>query len=170
MPDAQAYQLRGRKAGRPLKVFPQTQKTFRTFTGGLQTNKTYEWGVRTKCNGVWTAYTPFNSFSTPTCKNSTYEPTKDPFFTTETNSFLNEVNIYPNPTKNILYVQFNSFIAEKVKLKITDILDRTILMQDFEIESGHNTIKLDIKALQKGTYFLEIENSFERSVEKFLVL
>jgi hypothetical protein len=169
MPDAQAYQLRGRKAGRPLKVFPQTQNTSRTFTGGLQSNKTYEWGVRTKCNGVWTAYTPFNSFSTPTCKNSTYDPTQDPFLNQNEN-FLSQIKLYPNPAKNDLYIQFSSFENENINIKVVDILGKTVLIKDVKTEKGENSLLLNIKDLRSGTYFLQIENSFEQTVEKFLVL
>ena len=63
MPNAEAYQFQGRKIGGQIRDFPETQLTYRSFTSGLQTNTTYEWRVRTKCNGLWTDYTPFTAFT-----------------------------------------------------------------------------------------------------------
>jgi len=44
------------------------------------------------------------------------------------------------------------------------------LVEKIEILQGENSFNLNIETLQKGTYFLEMENGFERSVQKFLVM
>ena len=165
MPDAEAYQLAGRKAGGQVKVFPEIQNNFRTFNGGLQTNTTYEWSVHTKCDGVWTDYAPLQSFTTPTCKNSTYKPANDPFFTNQTHSFFSQINLYPNPAKNNLNISFTSFSKEIINVKVIDILGKTVLAEKIESLQGENNFMLNVKDLQKGSYFLQIDEN----VQKFII-
>jgi hypothetical protein len=169
MPNADIYRLRGRKADKPFKVFPDMTNNFRTFTGGLSPNTTYEWHVRTKCGDTWTDYAPLQSFTTPTCKNSHYDASKDPFLN-ETTAFFSQINLFPNPAKNDLHISFTSFSEENINVKVIDILGKTVLAEKIEILQGENNFDLNIETLQKGTYFLEIENGFERNIQKFLVL
>ncbi|MGB1207215.1 MAG: T9SS type A sorting domain-containing protein [Chitinophagales bacterium] len=169
MPNAEAYQLAGRKQGGIAKVFPETQNTFRAFDNGLQTNTTYEWSVRTKCNGSWSDWhTPIATFITPICKNSNYDSTQDPFVN-ETDDFFHEINLYPNPTKNELHINFTSFATENMQLNVTDILGKTVLKQDIETKQGENKFTLEVEHLKTGTYFLIIKNEAQQNVEKFTI-
>jgi len=131
----------------------------------LQTNTTYEWSVHTKCDGVWTDYAPLQSFTTPTCKNSTYKPANDPFFTNQTHSFFSQINLYPNPAKNNLNISFTSFSKEIINVKVIDILGKTVLAEKIESLQGENNFMLNVKDLQKGSYFLQIDEN----VQKFII-
>ena len=162
---ADAYQLAGRKAGGQIKVFEETDLTFRSFNGGLQPNTTYDWSVRTKCDGVWTGYASVKSFTTPTCKNSTYDETKDPFFVNENEGFLSEINLYPNPAKNNLNINFMSFSEKNTNVKVIDILGKTVLVEQIEVLQGENNFDLNVEDLQSGTYFVQINEA----VQKFMV-
>ncbi|MGB1207214.1 MAG: T9SS type A sorting domain-containing protein [Chitinophagales bacterium] len=168
MPDAEAYILAGRKLDGAVKVFPETQNTFRTFTSGLQTNTTYQWSVKTKCDGVWTVYADIADFTTPSCKNSDYNIANDPFVS-ETENYFVDINLYPNPAKDELHITFTSFETENIQLSITDILGKTVLQQDFESKQGENNILLQLDKLQTGYYFLTIDNGTQQSIEKFMV-
>ncbi|MGB1205833.1 MAG: choice-of-anchor V domain-containing protein [Chitinophagales bacterium] len=61
---ADSYELAGRKQGGTTKFFPATTQTSRTFTSGLLPNTTYQWSVRSICNGETTAWAPVQSFMT----------------------------------------------------------------------------------------------------------
>ena len=168
MPNAEAYILAGRKAGGQVKVFPEIQNNFRTFNGGLQTNTTYQWSVKTKCNDIWTDYAPLQSFTTPTCKNSTYDASKDPFLS-DTENIFSEINLFPNPTKDYLNINFISFEQENINVKVIDIIGKTVLVEKMQALQGENNFSLNVKDLPNGTYFLEIGNGFENTVQKFIV-
>ena len=167
--NAEAYILAGRKASGDIKVFPEIQNNFRTFNGGLQTNTTYQWSVKAKCNGIWTDYAPITSFITPSCKNSNYDASKDPFLN-ETTVFFSQINLYPNPAKNNLNISFTSFEEENISIKVVDILGKTVLTKEIEVLQGENNFNLNIETLQKGIYFLEIGNSLQRDTQEFLVM
>ncbi len=165
LPNADVYRLRGRKVGRAFKVFPDMTNNFRTFTDGLKPNTTYEWHVRMKCGDTWTDYAPLQSFTTPTCKNSTYDETKDPFLVNENEGFLSEINLYPNPAKNNLNINFMSFSEKNTSVKVIDILGKTILVEQIEVLQGENNFDLNVEDLQSGTYFVQINEA----VQKFMV-
>ena len=64
-----------------------------------------------------------------------------------------EINLYPNPTQDLLYVNCN--IQELVNLKLKDTKGSTIAF--FSKVLGSEPQALDLSPLPTGTYFLEIE-------------
>lgn len=67
--------------------------------------------------------------------------------------------IYPNPTKNILYVQLNNSTTANTIIQVTDIAGK-ILKQI--IQKGNNqTVKIDINNLSNGSYLLVVKGEME---------
>ncbi len=64
-----------------------------------------------------------------------------------------EINLYPNPTQELLYVNCN--IQESVNLKLKDTRGSIIAL--FSKVLGSEMQTLDLSPLPAGTYFLEIE-------------
>ena len=87
----------------------------------------------------------------------------------ENEHIFSQINLYPNPAKDNLNINFTSFSAENINIKVIDILGKTILIKDFETQQGENNFTLNVKDLPSGTYFLEIENGFENTVQKFMI-
>lgn len=120
---AEGYEIKGRRIG--------TSAFTSLLVGNLVTSKqvfgltpatTYEWFVRTICdqtNSVISDFTPFDTFSTGTAR-----------LAHESNILVNQVNVYPNPASNLLYIELPESFDESVV---------TIDLYDF---SGGNLVSL----------------------------
>lgn len=82
---------------------------------------------------------------------------------------LKELSIYPNPATTSVSVQFISKQSSDVQVTITDVLGKNILQQTFPINAGKFQQSFDVADLNKGIYFLEIEQGDIKSVKKFIV-
>ena len=166
IPNAQAYQLAGRKVGGNTKTFPETQNTSRTFTSGILYGTSYQWSVRVKCDGVWTAYAlPVATFTTPAGKN-----TNDfDIFATTTEL---QVSLYPNPTRNNVMVSFESPLVDfndnsTLNINVYDVVGRQLLTK--KVESNLGQIELNLTGFDKGYYLVEVDNGTNKAVEKLAV-
>lgn len=79
------------------------------------------------------------------------------------------VFIYPNPVKDLLYVDVNdNKPLGTVQLVITDVNGKTILTQKNQVQGSHAILKAAISQLSVGVYFVTIEmQSGVRKVYKF---
>jgi hypothetical protein len=73
-----------------------------------------------------------------------------------------QTNIYPNPAKNILYVQSPE---TGVKIEIIDLLGKTVLSQ----VSSSTSEGVNIQSLSNGTYFVKITDNKGVYTKKFVV-
>ncbi|HYG16473.1 MAG TPA: T9SS type A sorting domain-containing protein [Bacteroidia bacterium] len=86
----------------------------------------------------------FSEFSTPFFYNSAHIPNKE----------LPQVNVYPNPAVNEVYVKTHGITA--LQVKIYDITGRLIASS---IPNGNNGLyTIDISSLKPGLYFIVAEN------------
>ncbi len=81
----------------------------------------------------------------------------------DTNS-LSNVTVYPNPTKDILYINIPQAIGTS-KLKLFDIQGREVL----ETKTNNTTEVLNIGNLQSGVYMLSIENEANKTIKKVVL-
>ena len=66
------------------------------------------------------------------------------------NSLSDQIRVYPNPAKEILYVEN---IPMNTRVRITDVTGRTRkLMHAVDVEGGIN-----LKGMQNGMYFMSVE-------------
>jgi len=71
-----------------------------------------------------------------------------------TNAFENSIKIYPNPTKNILYIK--NLNAEKInEIIISNIMGKTIYRTI--ISASNQDISIDLNSFEKGMYFIQIK-------------
>jgi len=70
----------------------------------------------------------------------------------EEDSKSNEVEIYPNPTRNHLFV--NAVQNHISSISVTDMLGKQLL--NYPVK-GKQQIQLDLSAYQKGVYLVEVE-------------
>ena len=64
---------------------------------------------------------------------------------------INKLNFYPNPTKDIIYLQLNP--TEKGILKIYDVNGK--IVKQISVNKVNN--RIDVKKLSKGIYYLSLE-------------
>lgn len=80
----------------------------------------------------------------------------------EENNFNVDLNIFPNPTSDVLGISSENLINEKGSIK--DQLGRKIL--EFNLNNGH--VELNLSDLPQGVYFVEIQHSGIKSNKRFI--
>lgn len=75
--------------------------------------------------------------------------------------FINQVSVFPNPACEIIQVEFK---IRKVKVKVLDINGR-LINQKIESATFHS---IDISALKKGVYILEISDEVNTCTKYFI--
>lgn len=73
--------------------------------------------------------------------------------TATTNKLL---TVYPNPCKNEVYIDLWSTSASTQLLTISDLTGRIIINKEITLNTGKNTIQLDVSSCSPGSYILRI--------------
>jgi len=93
------------------------------------------------------------------------------FFTfTGISSYVNsssEVLIYPNPTNKTMHIE--SDVTGISSLRLSDLSGKIVFEKEFISTSKHLHETIDVSALEKGIYFLELKSLDEKVVRKISV-
>jgi hypothetical protein len=82
----------------------------------------------------------------------------------------NRLHIYPNPAAKTLYVDYNAESSAMAELKIVDLSGRIVKEYNFGIlGAGKQTLQLDISALTKGVYIVQLGNGEKYLSNKLIV-
>jgi hypothetical protein len=78
--------------------------------------------------------------------------------------------VYPNPVAEQLNVVINTANSEKVNIRITDLVGKTIAEKMLQTNQGDNNIQFNTSALARGTYLIKIfsSNESEMGIQKFI--
>jgi hypothetical protein len=78
--------------------------------------------------------------------------------------------LYPNPANDIVNVVVDAPNHDEITLVITDVNGRLLKQQDATVESGSNTIAVDITKFVNGSYFVKIicRSDCKTQVSKFV--
>ena len=82
---------------------------------------------------------------------------------------INNLDVYPNPSKNIFNISFSSEIMQDFKLRIINLIGAEIYTEKREGFIGEYTKRISLANYGKGIYFLEIETN-NGIVNKKLIL
>jgi hypothetical protein len=77
--------------------------------------------------------------------------------------------VYPNPAHGIVEVEYNSMTDGSLDLRIFNMLGSALTGSNNTAQKGLNHYTLDVSALPKGIYLLELNNSKERKIVKVIV-
>jgi len=77
-------------------------------------------------------------------------------------TYDNQINIYPNPAKNIIYIEDIDKL-DVISISLINIYGQIIKQYDF------NTTQLDISDIISGIYFVKISTSKENIVQKIII-
>ncbi len=79
-------------------------------------------------------------------------------------------NIFPNPAHDLLNVNIESNIADKVSILITDASGKTVKLLSINITNGSNNIQINIAALSTGNYFIKFigKNFYQNATQHFV--
>ena len=74
-------------------------------------------------------------------------------------STISEITLFPNPTQEILNIQFSSLQGKYTNVTIIDVTGRTVLQEKIVIGTGVTTSRINVSNLSNGLYSLVIENT-----------
>lgn len=72
---------------------------------------------------------------------------------------INQLNVFPNPAKNHLIIDFNATVSGNLKIRLKDILGKDIaLINSSNINSGKSKLIVNLAqyAIPSGVYFMEL--------------
>ena len=125
--------------------YPTTCKT----KFGIVPGQTYKATARAFCDPNMSAYnsnwTPFIIWTQPASIRAGEE------------SSINNLTIYPNPSRDIFNVQFTSIGAQSIKVRVINIIGELIYTDNLEEFTGEYIKGFNLDEYGKGVYFLEIE-------------
>lgn len=73
-----------------------------------------------------------------------------------TSKVVSQLQVFPNPSKALVNVQFNAACSGKMNLALRDITGRLILQQKVDVLPGSNLQQVDISSLAAAIYMLEV--------------
>ncbi len=76
---------------------------------------------------------------------------------------LEEINVFPNPTSDVLNVQIKSEVSGKVMLTMVDLDGSVVYAKEVEVQSGSQTITLPTDNLINGLYNLMLIDEHNNS-------
>ena len=77
----------------------------------------------------------------------------------------NSLTIYPNPTNDTLFVEFNE-LGKNVSYEILDVTGKTIYHNSTALEA--KMLEINVSSLCAGTYFLKLKSDNIVSTKKFI--
>lgn len=77
------------------------------------------------------------------------------------------IEIYPNPTSEFIFIRYRTQESLKGDITLRDINGRLILEEN-DVNLEQSTKKIDLNALPKGVYFIQINTPKGRVVEKIV--
>jgi len=81
-----------------------------------------------------------------------------------------DINIHPNPAKDIINIQFMNLITEDIKITIVNSVGKLVFFDNIDSHTGKYTEKIDFSSNAKGIYFLKIETGNGIINKKLIIL
>lgn len=89
----------------------------------------------------------------------------------EKNADLNELKIWPNPSRSITQISFAALKNERISIELYDISGRLVkIVADRYFSEGRHQIALDTDDLKAGIYILRIQSEGLRQTKKIVIL
>jgi hypothetical protein len=69
---------------------------------------------------------------------------------------INNLDVYPNPSRNIFNVSFTSEDVQDLKVRVLNVVGEVVYTENLDKFVGEYTKQVDLSTYTKGVYFLEI--------------
>ena len=136
--------------------------TFTKNKNGLVPGETYRGQARTWCDPNGGAY------KSPAWT-SLFFWTQPTSVRLEGGSAINNLDIYPNPSRDIFNVSFTSETIQDLRVRIMNVIGEELINENLEQFIGEYTKQINLTDNAKGIYFLEIEMD-DGMINKKLIL
>ncbi|MCL4106410.1 UNVERIFIED_CONTAM: hypothetical protein GTU68_030368 [Idotea baltica] len=83
---------------------------------------------------------------------------------------ISKVKIFPNPTYDLLNINYRSNNVSQVKINVLDMSGRSVMTQNSKAVKGSNTEKIQVGDLNAGIYYIHLNNGEEQIIKKFVVI
>ena len=128
---------------------------------GLVAGETYRGQARTWCDPNGGAYnslswTPIVTWTQPTNR-------------LEGGTAINNLDVYPNPSRDIYNITFTSENVQDIRIRVLNIIGEEIMNEDLQRFIGEYTKKINLKDNAKGLYFLEVETNYGKFNKKLIL-
>ena len=87
----------------------------------------------------------------------------------EESSVVNDLDIYPNPSRDVFNISFKTINKQDITLRIRNIVGEEIYTEELNQFDGTYTKAISLENYSKAVYFLEI-NTTEGTINKKLIL
>ena len=116
---------------------------------GLTPGQTYRGQARTWCDpsgGMYksSSWTPLIFWTQPTS------------IRVDGGTAINNLDVYPNPSRDIFNVKFTSEDIQDLEVRIINVIGEVVYTENLEEFVGEYTKQVDLATYTKGVYFLEI--------------
>ena len=128
----------------------------------FKTGETYRGQARAWCDPQGGAY---NSLSWTSLVTWT-QPTSSRI---EGGTAINNLSIYPNPSRDLFNISFTSEDIQDLKVRIMNVIREELVNENLEQFIGEYTKQINLSDNAKGIYFLEIETN-DGVINKKLIL
>lgn len=78
----------------------------------------------------------------------------------------NQVNIYPNPTKDKINISYYNERNSEINIKIYDILGHLVLSINQSCPKGHHVYAVNLNDLAEGAYVIQLSDESEKIISK----
>jgi len=80
-----------------------------------------------------------------------------------------DFNIYPNPAKSLVSIWYALPADQEVSIVFYDLTGRSVIAKKMKGTKGENEAKIDLSALKKGVYFINLYKDKLQQVHKLIV-
>ena len=78
--------------------------------------------------------------------------------------------VYPNPADKSCFAVINSEVAGDANMKLMDITGKVIINNMIALQSGKQTVSIDISKLTPGMYFVVLNNAGKTETQKLVIM
>jgi len=82
---------------------------------------------------------------------------------------MDNMNVYPNPAKDYIYIDVSGFNADKVKVSLSNTVLKKVFQSEYTINPDKTMIEMNIKNYPSGIYLIQIEAKDKREVVKLII-
>lgn len=80
------------------------------------------------------------------------------------------LTVYPNPTGDILYINYNNTDAlQKIEINVKNVLGQIVYFTSSSLNTGQYTLAINLNQENRGIYFIEVIAGNKRSVKKIIL-
>ncbi len=122
------------------------------WVNGATLNVTADYGAVNGCGNYWNYTRAKSTLSVGSHNRMANSASEDLVSADE-----NDLNIYPNPAKDNLNVNYHSNEASTLSIKVIDMLGNVIVKEEKQVTEGNNDLQLQLSDLSNGIYFINVD-------------